>query len=166
VTPDLDFSISLSSRLFLPPNLLSPPGAMSRTARDATRFTPNVAQSYARASQSGARTGNTRSPSFQSAAPSGVFGSNSGRSGTFNSNVGNARGGVTGTSSDSYLGETPQQKVARLRAEHMRQKAAQLTAWDRIILRSRSMADAAHRWTMFGILTFSGKYYTNIGGLS
>ena len=41
--------------------------------------------------------------------------------------------------------ETPVQKVARLRAERAVKRAAEITLWDRIVLRGRVVADIVHR---------------------
>ena len=52
--------------------------------------------------------------------------------------------------------ETPQQKVKRLREAANRAKMAQVTTWDWIYLYGRLAADAAHRFTVYGIIFSTG----------
>ena len=52
--------------------------------------------------------------------------------------------------------ETPAEKVARLRAAHAAQKNAQISRWDRIVVRGRVVADAAHRFTAMGLIGLTG----------
>ncbi|KAJ4349839.1 uncharacterized protein N0V89_008458 [Didymosphaeria variabile] len=52
--------------------------------------------------------------------------------------------------------ETPQQKVKRLREAANRAKMAQVTKWDYAYLYGRMAADAAHRFTVYGIIFATG----------
>lgn len=55
-------------------------------------------------------------------------------------------------------GETPAQKVARLRAAQRAQKeAAQLSTVDRVVARGRIWADYSHRFFTYGLIAFTGK---------
>ncbi|KAL9596586.1 MAG: hypothetical protein Q9219_005713 [cf. Caloplaca sp. 3 TL-2023] len=51
--------------------------------------------------------------------------------------------------------ETPQQKVARLRALRAAEKNKPLDLWDRTVLRGRRWADIAHRVTAYSLMGFS-----------
>jgi hypothetical protein len=53
--------------------------------------------------------------------------------------------------------ETPQQKVKRLREAANRAKMAQVTNWDYMYLYGRMAADAAHRFTVYGLIFATGK---------
>ncbi|KAF2473506.1 uncharacterized protein BDR25DRAFT_257999 [Lindgomyces ingoldianus] len=52
--------------------------------------------------------------------------------------------------------ETPQQKVKRLREAANRAKMAQVTKWDMAYFYGRMAADAAHRFTVYGIIFATG----------
>lgn len=54
-------------------------------------------------------------------------------------------------------GETPEQRVKRLRLAHLAAQKAQISRMDRIIDVSRRFFDVAHRWTVGGIVVFTGK---------
>ena len=54
--------------------------------------------------------------------------------------------------------ETPAEKVARLRAQRMREREGQMTRWDRVVVRGRSWADRAHKVTVYFLVTFSGMF--------
>jgi len=53
-------------------------------------------------------------------------------------------------------GETPQQKVKRLREAANRAKMAQVTKWDVMYFYGRTAADFAHRATVYGIVFATG----------
>lgn len=53
-------------------------------------------------------------------------------------------------------GETPEQRVTRLRAAHLAAQQAQITRTDRFVDASRRFFDVAHRWTINGIIIFTG----------
>ena len=52
--------------------------------------------------------------------------------------------------------ETPAQKVARLRAQHVAKRASELTTWDKVVVRGRTMADVAHRITVMSLIGLTG----------
>lgn len=54
--------------------------------------------------------------------------------------------------------ETPQQKVKRLREAANRAKMAQVTRWDYAYLYGRMAADAAHRFTVYGLIFATGRF--------
>lgn len=60
------------------------------------------------------------------------------------------------TSSPSGHGETPQQKVARLRALARAQKESQLSGVDKVVAGGRRWADVAHRATTYTLLGLTG----------
>lgn len=65
---------------------------------------------------------------------------------------------VAGTPRPSRIpGETPEQRVKRLRLAHLAAQKAQISQTDRIIDASRRFFDVAHRWTVGGIVVFTGK---------
>lgn len=51
--------------------------------------------------------------------------------------------------------ETAAEKVARLRAARLKEREAQVTTWDRIVLRGRVWADRAHKVTVYSLVGFS-----------
>ena len=117
---------------------------MSRSAADATRFTPTSPHAYSKPSSVRSAVSNTFSPSSQprphslptsAKAPSGKPGSSAGFPST---------------------SETAAQKVARLRAAHDAQKSAQVSTWDKIVVRGRVIADRAHRIVVYGLLGLTG----------
>ncbi|KAG8423977.1 hypothetical protein J3459_008087 [Metarhizium acridum] len=52
-------------------------------------------------------------------------------------------------------GETPEQRVRRLRQAHIAAQKAQISRTDRVIDASRRFLDVAHRWTVGGIVVFT-----------
>ncbi|KAF4335060.1 cytochrome oxidase c assembly domain protein [Fusarium beomiforme] len=52
-------------------------------------------------------------------------------------------------------GETPEQRVRRLRQAHLAAQNAQISKTDRIIDASRKFFDVAHRWTVGSIVVFT-----------
>lgn len=56
-------------------------------------------------------------------------------------------------------GETPQEKVKRLRAAWDKARAAQETPLERIILKGRGWADRTHKVTVLSLLGFSGALF-------
>lgn len=55
-------------------------------------------------------------------------------------------------------GETPEQRVKRLRQAHLAAQKAQISRTDRVIDASRRFFDVAHRWTVGGLVMFSGAF--------
>ncbi|MCJ1392175.1 hypothetical protein MMC18_005042 [Xylographa bjoerkii] len=113
---------------------------MSRSAVDATRFTATSPHAYSKPSTLRSAASNTFSPSSyprSQALP---------RNAKHQSPPPGAPGGKPSVS------ETAAQKVARLRAAHAMQKEAQISSWDRVVVRGRVIADAAHRFTALGLI--------------
>ncbi|QYS96021.1 hypothetical protein H0G86_003286 [Trichoderma simmonsii] len=52
-------------------------------------------------------------------------------------------------------GETPEQRVRRLRQAHLAAQKAQVSKADRVIDASRRFFDVAHRWTVGGLVMFT-----------
>ncbi|UNI22797.1 hypothetical protein JDV02_008653 [Purpureocillium takamizusanense] len=52
-------------------------------------------------------------------------------------------------------GETPEQRVRRLRQAHIAAQKAQVSKADRVVDASRRFLDVAHRWTVGGIVVFT-----------
>ena len=52
--------------------------------------------------------------------------------------------------------ETPAQKVARLRAARLKEKAAQVSTWDKVVVVGREWADRVHRTVAWGLIAFTG----------
>lgn len=61
------------------------------------------------------------------------------------------------TPSPRLPGETPEQRVRRLRQAHLAAQQAQISKTDRFIDSSRRFLDAAHRFTIGGVILFTGK---------
>jgi hypothetical protein len=53
--------------------------------------------------------------------------------------------------------ETPEERVKRLRAAHDAAKRAKVSWFDRYVVESRGFFDKAHRFTVFGLIGFTGK---------
>lgn len=53
-------------------------------------------------------------------------------------------------------GETPQEKVKRLRAAAARAKEAEISSLDKFLVRGRVWADRAHRITTWSLIAFTG----------
>ncbi|KAH6842664.1 cytochrome oxidase c assembly-domain-containing protein [Chaetomium sp. MPI-CAGE-AT-0009] len=64
-------------------------------------------------------------------------------------------GGSSGGSGGPAMFETPEQKVARLRAAHDRAKAAEVSKFDKIVDASRKVFDSAHKVTVAGLIGFT-----------
>jgi hypothetical protein len=70
-------------------------------------------------------------------------------------------------------GESPQEKVKRLRAAANAAREAQVSGWDKVIIKGRLWADRAHRFTALSLIGltcmapkihFSGTYHLeNVG---
>lgn len=55
-------------------------------------------------------------------------------------------------------GETPEQRVRRLRLAHLAAQKAQVSRTDRVVDASRRFLNVAHRWTVGGIVVFTGTW--------
>jgi hypothetical protein len=53
-------------------------------------------------------------------------------------------------------GETPQQKVRRLREAAARARDAKVSGFDRVLVRGRVWADRAHRFTALSLIGITG----------
>lgn len=61
------------------------------------------------------------------------------------------------SASSRLPGETPEQRVRRLRQAHLAAQNAQISKADRAIDMSRRFLDAAHRFTVGGVILFTGR---------
>ncbi|KAJ4303856.1 hypothetical protein N0V88_001453 [Collariella sp. IMI 366227] len=115
-----------------------PSPAAPRSVSDATRFTATTPHASSKTATPPPRFSAPRSaPSpAASAGPSGAPG-----------------GGRPG--GPSPLAETPEQKVARLRAAHQRAKAAKISKFDKLVDASRRVLDSAHKATVAGLVGFT-----------
>lgn len=59
-------------------------------------------------------------------------------------------------------GETPEQRVRRLRQAHLAAQKAQVSKADKVIDASRRFFDVAHRWTVGGLVMFTGAFRGNL----
>ncbi|KAL2175085.1 cytochrome oxidase c assembly-domain-containing protein [Thermothelomyces heterothallicus CBS 202.75] len=105
--------------------------AAPRSVSDATRFTATTLHASSKAA----------APPPRFAPP---------KSGSGNIAPGAGAGGKGGP-----IHETPEQKVARLRAAHLRAKAAQTSRLDRFIAASSRVFDSAHKITVAGLIGFT-----------
>ncbi|KAL2022479.1 hypothetical protein VTK56DRAFT_5308 [Thermocarpiscus australiensis] len=64
-------------------------------------------------------------------------------------------GGPGGGDAAAPLGETPEQKVARLRAAHQRAKEAQISKFDKVVDVGRRIFNSVHKVTVFGLFGFT-----------
>ncbi|KAI6382261.1 hypothetical protein MCOR25_000850 [Pyricularia grisea] len=55
----------------------------------------------------------------------------------------------------AHINETPEQRVARLRAQHLAARNAELTFLDKFVDRSRPILDRVHRFTVLGLIGFT-----------
>ncbi|KAK4099448.1 hypothetical protein N658DRAFT_498379 [Parathielavia hyrcaniae] len=113
--------------------------AAPRSVSDATRFTATMPHASSKAAAPPPRFATPKSAAVPptSAPPGGP---------------GPSRGG---SSAGSIAFETPEQKVARLRAAHRRAKEAQVSRFDRIVDASRRIFDSAHKITVKGLVGFT-----------
>ena len=114
-----------------------PLSAAPRSVSDATRFTATTPHASSK----------TASPPPRFAAP---------RSGPGSVPLGGS-GGPGGSNSGSILHETPEQKVARLRAAHRRAKEAKISKFDKIVDTGRRVFDSAHKITVVGLVGFTSE---------
>lgn len=59
-------------------------------------------------------------------------------------------------------GETPQEKVRRLRAAADRARDAQVSTFDKFLVRGRVWADRAHRFTALSLIAATGTFYATL----
>ncbi|KAI4214096.1 MAG: hypothetical protein L6R36_009439, partial [Xanthoria steineri] len=116
---------------------------MSRTVADATRFTATSPHAYSKPASILRTAANTFSPSASPSHPS--------RKPPPNAHSPNSPPPPPPPSSQQQP-ETPQQKVARIRALRAAQKLNSLTLWEKTVIRGRRYADKAHRITIYGLM--------------
>ncbi|KAI9837159.1 MAG: hypothetical protein M1837_003120 [Sclerophora amabilis] len=104
---------------------------MPRSAADATRFTATGPHAHSKTSSSST---SAAPPSGRPSAPS------------------------PSTSPSIMKGETPQQKVARLKDAARRAKLDQISPVEKVIVRGRVWADRAHRMVAMGLITATGEF--------
>ncbi|KAL2047739.1 hypothetical protein N7G274_000781 [Stereocaulon virgatum] len=114
---------------------------MSRSAIDATRFTATSPHAY--------------SKTFLRSAPSSASTTPRTNTPPNRFNQPNAARKLTPGSNNIPPPETPAEKVARLRAARLAEKQAQISKWDKIVLRGRVWADRAHKVTAYSLIGFS-----------
>ena len=129
---------------------------LSRSAIDATRFTATSPHAYSKPSP--LRSIAPSSSSTTAATPNAASRSNTSRTQLGREPTPNPapkfRPPMQPPGANSI--ETPAEKVARLRAARMREREAQVSRWERIVVRGRSWADTAHKATVYFLVTFSG----------
>ncbi|KAK3316557.1 cytochrome oxidase c assembly-domain-containing protein [Apodospora peruviana] len=101
-----------------------------RSVSDATRFTPTTPHASSKDAEP-----RFSSPSSRKSIPSG--------------------GAPAGGNGGPNRFETPEQKVARLRAAHQRAKAAQVSKFDWVVEVSRPFWNSAHKVTVIGMIGFT-----------
>ncbi|KAI4115961.1 MAG: hypothetical protein LQ341_007707, partial [Variospora aurantia] len=121
---------------------------MSRTVADATRFTATSPHAYSKPSSILRSASATFSPSPYTASGSAASQSRGPPAPLSNRPPSQQPPNVP-------QHETPQQKVARLRALRAAEKLKPLSLWDRTVLRGRRWADVAHRTTALGLMGFT-----------
>ncbi|KAI1323094.1 hypothetical protein F5Y16DRAFT_353695 [Xylariaceae sp. FL0255] len=122
-----------------------------RSVADATRFTSNTPHAAAKS---------TPLPNSSSSSPSASPSSSQPIPRTSARSVPlGVRGGgpsVPGSGGSGGRPETIDERVRRLRAAHLAAKQHDVSRMDRIIGKSRRFFDAAHRFTVMGLIAFSG----------
>ncbi|TFB06677.1 hypothetical protein CCMA1212_000411 [Trichoderma ghanense] len=66
-----------------------------------------------------------------------------------------ATSAATPSAASRIPGETPEQRVRRLRQAHLAAQRAQVSKTDKVIDASRRFFDVAHRWTVGGLVMFT-----------
>ncbi|KJR87750.1 uncharacterized protein SPSK_07621 [Sporothrix schenckii 1099-18] len=147
-----------------------------RSVSDATRFTSTTPHAWSAAAAASVR----RATSSQAAFASSSSSTSSSNTSRFQSPASSrppaaaqskaARRGATpapggprgprgpspaGGAAAPVAGETPEQKVARLRAAHQAAKNAKVSQLDRVIGGTRRVFDNAHRFTIVGLIGFT-----------
>ncbi|KAL8370069.1 hypothetical protein RB595_000436 [Gaeumannomyces hyphopodioides] len=115
-----------------------------RSVSDATRFTPTTPH----AASKGAPSSSSSSKTSSAATPP------SSRPSLAESFVPGQRGRRPPPPAAAPA-ETPEQRVARLRAAHLAAKNAQVSSMDRLVNRARGFFDHAHRFTTMGLIGLS-----------
>ncbi|KAK5633287.1 hypothetical protein RRF57_009001 [Xylaria bambusicola] len=110
-----------------------------RSVADATRFTSNTPYAH---------TKSTNTPPAYNA------GGRSSNSPNASSSIGRRVG--AGPGGAAIMQETMEERVRRLRAAHLAAKQHNVSRMDQLIGRSRRIFDAAHKFTVMGLIGFSG----------
>lgn len=125
-------------------------GINPRSVADATRFTSNTphakTKSTPTSASAGRSTNNTISPSSSSPSAS-ASASASSRP---------AQPWRAGGAASIPAQETMEERVRRLRAAHLAAKQHSVSKMDKVIGSSRRLFDAAHKFTVMGLIGFSG----------
>ncbi|KAI1278168.1 hypothetical protein F5Y07DRAFT_360879 [Xylaria sp. FL0933] len=126
-----------------------------RSVADATRFTSNTPHANTKST-------NKNNPSASSASASAsAAASRSARSPNVSSSAslyrrGGVGAGAGAAAASSIPQETMEERVRRLRAAHLAAKQHSVSRMDQIIGGSRRFFDAAHKFTVMGLIGFSG----------
>ncbi|KAK4187413.1 cytochrome oxidase c assembly-domain-containing protein [Podospora australis] len=115
-----------------------------RSVSDATRFTATTPHASSKSAEP--RFNLPRKPGAAAATASKIGGGGKG----------GGAGGSPGPKADDIILETPEQKVARLRAAHQRAKLAKVSRLDKFLEVGRKVADSGHRLTVVGLIGLSG----------
>ncbi|KAI0509728.1 hypothetical protein F5B22DRAFT_648749 [Xylaria bambusicola] len=115
-----------------------------RTVADATRFTSNTPHAH------------TKSNNTPPASASGASGRSSNNSPNASSSIGRRPGAGAGAGGAAAMQETMEERVRRLRAAHLAAKQHSVSRMDQLIGNSRRIFDAAHKFTVMGLIGFSG----------
>jgi hypothetical protein len=113
--------------------------AAPRSVSDATRFTAN-----------------TLHASSKTATPPPRFTTRKSRAAPPSTGGSGGSGGGSNAGSSPLL-ETPEQRVARLRAAHRKAKEAEVSKFDKVVDKSRRIFDSAHKLTVAGLIGFTGE---------
>ncbi|KAK3942675.1 cytochrome oxidase c assembly-domain-containing protein [Diplogelasinospora grovesii] len=107
--------------------------AAPRSVSDATRFTPTTPHASSKVSAASRFTSPNSNSSSGGGAPPPSGGGDGG----------------------SRFTETPEQRVARLRAAHRRAREAEVSKFDKIVAGGRRFFDSAHKITVLGLIGFT-----------
>lgn len=124
-----------------------------RSAADATRFTATSPHAYASPTSVRRAAAGTLTPSA-SPRPSSK---SQPRAANLNPRV-SPSGQPSAPPPPPQPTETPAQKVARLRAARQREKAGQVSTWDKVVVEGRVWADRIHRTVAWGLIAFTGNF--------
>ncbi|CAJ2504730.1 Uu.00g121240.m01.CDS01 [Anthostomella pinea] len=125
-------------------------GGTPRSVADATRFTANTPHANTKAGASNAASSSSPSPS--SSKPSSMSSPSS-----VAARRPPQKGGMPPPGMPRPMQqETIEERVRRLRAAHLAAKKADISRFDRVVDYSRKYFDAAHKFTVMGLIGFSG----------
>ncbi|CAK7224736.1 hypothetical protein SBRCBS47491_005652 [Sporothrix bragantina] len=131
------------------------PYVTSAAAAASVRRAPSQAAFASSSSSSSSNTKSSNASRFQSPASSASQKSSPARRAAAPGVSGNAAASAAAATSAPLGGETPAQKVARLRAAHQAAKNAQVSQLDKVIGGTRRAFDSAHRFTIIGLIGFT-----------